>query len=409
MPDLALERVNQVSDSIGDVIFIHGLGGSSRETWTVKGVIKEGDAKQEYESFFPALLATDFPELDFWTLGYSASLTKWSENLEANELQRVCASILDYLLGKDIGKQSLILICHSLGGIVAKEILHLSKESKNRRQNSIYSSTCAVSFIATPHKGSKWGDIFSRINSILPFIRETTRLEELRFDSQYLENLSKWYRENIDLEQIETQSFYEQRKIKGLLIVPHISANPDVAGCDPIPISKNHISICKPTHKNSAVYVSIAGLIRYHLLEEYYLKRKGKNAKHILPEQTIVIGIVKEGDNVLMVRRRQMVNRLTWQFVAGRLKVGEEEPGECIVREIKEETGIIAKAEQELGTEIDANIPYKKLFYSCLYLGGKAKNKDKNENTDVKWVPIRDIEKHITTPLSETIRKHLCI
>jgi len=407
MSELILERINDTSDSIGDVVFIHGLGGSSCDTWTTKGVVKDGASKQDFESFFPALLATDFPELDFWTLDYSASITKWSENLEANELQRVCSSILDYFLGKGIGKQSLVIVCHSLGGIVAKEVLRLSKESKNKRQNSLFNSTCAVSFIATPHKGSKWADIFSNIDAVLPFIRTTSRIDEIKFDSQYLEGLSKWYRENISPELIETQCFYEQRKTKRILVVPHISANPDVAGCDPIPISENHLNICKPTHKNAPVYVSITGIIRYHLLEEYYLKIKGKKAKSILPEQTIVIGIVKEGDNVLMVRRRHMVNRLTWQFVAGRLKVGEEDPGECIIREIREETGIIARADEKLGTETDPNIPYKKIFYSCVYLSGKAKNKDKNENTAVRWVPIKDIRNHITTPLSNTIAKYL--
>lgn len=407
MQQLNLKRVNDENDSIGDVVFIHGLGGSGDASWTSDGVLKEGEAKQDFVSFFPAVLSADFPELDVWTLDYSASLTKWSDNLESNELQRVCSAILEFLLGKGIGKQPLILVCHSLGGIVAKEILRLSHDSRNRRQHALFDRTTAVSFLATPHKGSKWADTLKTVNAVLPFIRTSTRIDELMFDNVYLEKLSKWYRENVSPAQMETQSFYEQRKTNGILVVSHASANPDVEGCDPIPVSENHINICKPRHKNSEVYVAISGLIRFHLLEENDLNRKGAKGKTLLPSQTIVIGIVKRDEEVLMVRRRNMINRLTWQFVAGRLKVGEEDAGECIVREIHEETGVNARAEKELGREVDEHAPYDKIFYACRYLSGEAKNNDSNENSEVQWVPIRDIEQFITTPLSATARQYL--
>jgi ADP-ribose pyrophosphatase YjhB (NUDIX family) len=191
------------------------------------------------------------------------------------------------------------------------------------------------------------------------------------------------------------------------MIVDHVSANPDVSGCDPIPVSQNHISICKPASKKAPVYVMISGLIRHHLLQENKLRRKKGNAKALLPPQTVVIGLVKHNNKVLMVRRRQMIDRLTWQFVAGRLRVYQEEPAECIVREIREETGITVRAGILLGTTSDEHAPYERIYFSCEYLYGEVTNTDTLENTDVAWVEISDVERYVTTPISQIAKQYL--
>ncbi len=400
MPELSLNLVSADADAYGDVVFVHGLGGSAAETWKSDGTLKKGEAQQDYVSVFPSVLAADFPELNIWTLDYPAAISKWSENLQWNELSRVCHAILEILIAKGIGTQPVVFVCHSLSGIVAKEVLRLSWESQNRRQSQLFKMTRACSFLATPHKGSNWAGVLETVNSILPFVRTTSRIEELEFDNTYLEKLAKWYRETVLPKVCETQAFYEQNKTKGIIVVKHVSANPDVAGCDPIPVRENHISIAKPRHKNSTVYLSISGLIRYHLLEENDLKREGGKGKQLLPPQTIVIGIVKFQGKVLMVRRKHMIDRLTWQFVAGRLKVGQEDPGKCIVREVKEETGVSVKATKELGTSVDEHTPYKKIYFACEYLSGTPHNADSEENEDVQWVAIDQIERFVTTPLS---------
>ncbi|MFM8276109.1 MAG: alpha/beta fold hydrolase [Cyanobium sp.] len=399
MTDLALTVAGGNENALGDVLFIHGLGGSGTDTWTSDGQLKDGEASQDFVSFFPAVLAADFPELRFLTLEYSAEATRWADNLRWNELHRVAAAVLEYLQGSGIGEKPLIIVAHSLGGIVAKELLKTSYESMNPRKKAFFSSVRAISFLATPHKGSKWADIVTKINGALPFIRPTSRIQELMFDSVYLEQLSAWYRDTIKPDLVETQAFYEQRPTGQVIVVDHVSANPDVSGCEPIPVDQDHINICKPASKKAPVYVGICGLIRHHLLKE--------EADEPLPPQTVVIGLVVHDGKVLMVRRKHTIDRLTWQFVAGRLRALQETEEECIVREIREETGITVRARNCLGSIVDQHVPYKRIYYSCEYLTGMPINADDEENSDVAWVPIGDVERYSTTPISRPVRDYL--
>jgi len=401
MEDLELISINNhTDDAIGDVIFIHGLGGDSTGTWTFVDTAGRRESKQEISSFFPSVLSADFPEINFWTLDYSAHVTKWSENPKYNELTRVCNEILEYLVGTRICEKPLILICHSLGGIVAKILFKKSASSKSKRLRRFSENLRAISFLATPHKGSKWADIFKSVNQVIPFIRLTERINELEFDNATLEELSSWYRDNASELNIETQAFYEQNKTNGILVVEHVSANPDVQGCEPIPVNSNHIEICKPRSKVSTVYRSISGLIRYHLLDQ-------SSSGGLRPE-TVVIGVVRKDNEVLMVRRREGIDGLTWQFVGGRLRSGENEE-ECIVREIKEETSIMAKVTRRLGIEKGGVGPNIRIYIACEYLGGEIKNCDDYENSDVSWVNIQDVRRYATTPISKPVRNFLGI
>ena len=53
----------------GDMIFMHGLGGSWDETWS--------HTKKDRASFWPAWLAEDLPHLAVHSLAYEASPLKW--------------------------------------------------------------------------------------------------------------------------------------------------------------------------------------------------------------------------------------------------------------------------------------------------------------------------------------------
>ena len=404
---IVLRRVSrELVSPLGDVVFVHGIGGNGIDTWTSAASVGKGEAEQEFVSYFPAVIATDFPELNFWTLDYAAKISEWQEkDIKFNELPRHCTQILEYLSSSGIGTRPTIFVCHSLGGIVTKEVLKQSCRSRFKRLKRVWQTTSAVSFIATPHKGANAANIIESINSVLPFVRPTGRLSELAHDNVYLEELSAWYREHAMPEDIETQAFYEQKKTKGLMVVPHYSANPDVVGCSPIGVNANHLEIVKPARKDDQVYRSLSGLIDFHLMD-------GKKS-HVaadtggIPPQTVVIGVVAKGKKILMVRRRNPINNLTWQFVAGRLRVGEETPEECIVREAKEEANIDAKVLRILGEAEDPEIPYKRVYVALEYLDGKLANSDSVENSEVRWVKIETVEKFVTTPIHPLVQSLL--
>jgi protein SERAC1 len=75
----------------------------------------------------------------------------------------------------------------------------------------------------------------------------------------FLEDLNSYYRDfavkNSDL---KTVVYYEKFKTKNLLeIVDRSSADPGVAGSQPVPVDKDHINICKPKDQDDVVYIGV--------------------------------------------------------------------------------------------------------------------------------------------------------
>jgi predicted alpha/beta hydrolase family esterase len=115
-----------------DVIFVHGLTGDPVDTWSSDGVTeKEG-------SYWPRWLVTDLPHLNFYTLGFPASLfAQWAKK-EMNLYQR-SKNVLELLASYDFGARPIVFVCHSLGGLLVKQILRTAKES-----TPVESSCCVV-------------------------------------------------------------------------------------------------------------------------------------------------------------------------------------------------------------------------------------------------------------------------
>ena len=131
MSTIKLDLVSRIIDRPnGDVVFIHGLGGDAKKTWSSEDSVGKGDSEREFISYFPAVLSADLPETNIWALDYSAQITNWGNKPICNELPRYCNNIFEYLAGNSIGTRPLILVCHSLGGLVAKEIVRKSSEAK---------------------------------------------------------------------------------------------------------------------------------------------------------------------------------------------------------------------------------------------------------------------------------------
>ncbi|WP_405275823.1 hypothetical protein [Gaopeijia maritima] len=95
--NIKVHRIGEASSgprTSGDVVFFHGLGGNAGDTWATSSSAGKGDDAQDIVSYFPAVLAADFPEARIWAVDYSAYATKWEENLKYNELERHCSAIL---------------------------------------------------------------------------------------------------------------------------------------------------------------------------------------------------------------------------------------------------------------------------------------------------------------------------
>ncbi len=234
-------------DRVGDVIFIHGLDGDARSTWHPKG---------RPEDFWPAWLGEDLPTVGVWSLGYKASSSAWTGG--AMPLADRARKTLAVLETEKLGQKPLVLICHSLGGLLAKQILRHAQELGNTNWRKIAIQTKGIVFLSTPHYGA---NIINWLKRMRRFLRMTAAADELEAHDSGLRDLNAWYRSNSASLGIMTQVYYEKQPVAGVHIVNETSADPGVPEEIPIPMDDNHITICKPTSRDSLLHMRVKSFV----------------------------------------------------------------------------------------------------------------------------------------------------
>jgi hypothetical protein len=236
---LKLLSERHANEFVGDVIFVHGMGGDPFSTW----------APTEEGGHWGKWLAQRRKDLRIWTLGYPASPSFWTGN--AMPLQDRAVSVLALLKADGIGKQPICFITHSLGGLLVKQLLQVAINGGTDEYTKLGTAVCGVVFLSSPHTGS---DVASVIHKLSGLLRTTPVIEDLRDDGALLRTLNSWYIQNVEALGIKNKVFFEMRDTMGVRVVDENSAAMNVKGTIPIPVDANHAEICKPISKDAPVY-----------------------------------------------------------------------------------------------------------------------------------------------------------
>lgn len=225
-----------------DIVFVHGITGDPEETWTNSG-----------DDFWPCWLVNDLPGVCVHTAGYPSSLfEKWSKK-EMNLHERA-TSLVEHMVSHKIGKRPLVLVCHSLGGLLAKEMFRACCEAQDEDWIALGNQLKLVVFFATPHKGASLAAI---LKTLIPRA-SSTFIDALSNDSGFLTNLNNGYRDLAGKKDVTTIAYYEKYKTKNVaLVVAEDSADPGCTKTRPIAIDADHIGICKPAAQDAAAYLSV--------------------------------------------------------------------------------------------------------------------------------------------------------
>ncbi|MDS4042594.1 MAG: hypothetical protein RKP20_15645 [Candidatus Competibacter sp.] len=234
-------------DHVADVIFVHGLDGDARTTWHPKG---------DPQAFWPAWLGEDVPAIGVWSLGYAVSASAWKGH--AMPLADRATNVLQQLKLDKIGRRPVVFVCHSLGGLLVKQVLRHASDFGNPAWKAITTQTKAVVFLSTPHSGA---DLASWIQYIGGLLRTTVSVEELEVHHPRLRELNLWYRNHVADFDLTTEVYYEKRPVAGILVVNETTADPGIVGVVPVPVDEDHVSICKPASKDSLIYRSVKCLV----------------------------------------------------------------------------------------------------------------------------------------------------
>lgn len=240
------------ADAHVDIVFIHGLEGDAHTTWQHQP--GESDCWLHW-------LKTDITDANIWTCGYPAS--KFREALTSGPgmgINAHASAIIECLHLENIGSRPLILVCHSLGGLMAKAILQVCSQSEKPAWMAIAAAIKGVVFIGTPHAGS----LLANVLSLIPGVSTITR--QLQQDDDVSAMLDRSYRAYVRDGKLKTQIFIEALNTTGFKVVPGSSADPKIPGCECVAIHADHKTICKPQDRQALLYRSTRRFIEDALL-----------------------------------------------------------------------------------------------------------------------------------------------
>jgi len=171
---LGLNLLYDPADPVVDFVFVQGLGGGSRKTWSKSSNIKH---------FWPRWLAqdSDFQDVRIHSFGYNSDWASMKQDV--SNISDFALSLLNALQYSDTMRKHsgtpIVFIVHSMRGLVVKKAFLLA------RQDAAFQDLAAlfriIVFLATPHRGSDGAHV---INSVL-------RLSFAHTSRQYVEELER--------------------------------------------------------------------------------------------------------------------------------------------------------------------------------------------------------------------------
>lgn len=231
------------------ILFIHGLTGSN-ETW-----------KNELtQKTFPELLLNDSiikDNFDIAYFEYYSSLLNIKEklsmikaffskdkstpkNISVSEISDVLNTRIKYELDE---YHSIVIIAHSMGGIIAKKTILDFAENGNSKIKLFLS-------LAVPHLGSSLADYGS-------FISSNIQIKYLKpFQDESMQLVNRWFKSSL----LPTTKYFAG-VYEGVVNI-HSAIPPNTKENDKVKVDENHLTIAKPKNENSIVIVSTINILK---------------------------------------------------------------------------------------------------------------------------------------------------
>ncbi|KAL4895497.1 hypothetical protein BDV59DRAFT_174033 [Aspergillus ambiguus] len=276
-----------------DIVFVHGLHGHPFDTWTSKT-----------GCFWPYdLLPGTLGKVRILTYGYCASIGTFIDTDEANSLPTQAESFALILVENrkrlSCSDRPIIYVCHSLGGVLVKELLLHCRENSSYNSvylNSIYRSTCGILFLGTPHNtnGLGWNSIVQSISSavlgkeyIQPSLHEQGEPSS-QVRGSTIQNISQnFFRFT---KAFPISFFYETLPVHGSVpVLERTSAAPCIPGTIQIGVPSHHLNLPKFNSINESGYSAIAGVLNDYALAA----RKGDSLDDGVSDSTAALPSLK--------------------------------------------------------------------------------------------------------------------
>lgn len=305
-PD-GVKVLHDCPDAALDVCFIHGLAGNRDTTWTVPG---------QLHPWPKTLLPKKLQNARILTYGYDAYVVRRGGVTGTSRLIDHALNLLHDLTADraacNASSRPLILVAHSLGGLVCKEAILLSRNNPEAHLRGIFESLKGIAFMGTPHRGS-WMADWARIPaSALGFVSSAniSLLASLETDSQLLESMQVQFwllvrevRESGRM--LEVTCFFEElpMPVAGI-VVPKESAT--LEGYNSITIHADHRDLVRFTSAEANGFKRFLGeLVRWD--------GQVRNGQALMPSSggtnTQIVNSVTTGSAPAYVAQNQTINQ----------------------------------------------------------------------------------------------------
>jgi hypothetical protein len=195
--------------------------------------------------------------------GYNADVYSFGErgpssDLIHNHAETLLNSLKSNRTLEEVEDHPIIWIAHSLGGILVKRALMMSRNIQEKKLDdlrSIMISTYGIIFLGTPHTGAdpaKWGLMLQRMVKVL------MPKAIMHTENQLVADMANLF-------QICMVHETQQTELKGMgktLIVDNVSASPPLPGVKYFGIEATHSLMCKFETKNSPGWANVASNIK---------------------------------------------------------------------------------------------------------------------------------------------------
>ncbi|KAB5530436.1 NACHT and WD domain-containing protein, variant [Coniochaeta sp. 2T2.1] len=281
----------------GDIVFVHGLGGSAWRTWCWE---------RELKNFWPQWLVQDEPFSTYRisTFGYNARFKGQATNLDIIDFAKdLLLQLYTTLCENGAPAGPIIFIAHSMGGLVVKKAYMLGKH--DRQFSELVSRVFGIIFLATPHRGAEHAKVLNNILSAAPFgAPPKAYVAELERQSSSISDINENFRQQC--EELSLVSFYETLKtnmhVSKVLIVEKDSAVLGYPNEVSASMDADHHSICKFKDRSDPNFIKLRSLLRSWILRQMELDRPpllGRESSYaeILKRAQSILGIHQPGES----------------------------------------------------------------------------------------------------------------
>ncbi|KAI0457259.1 hypothetical protein F5B21DRAFT_464875 [Xylaria acuta] len=250
-----------------DIIFVHGLGGASRRTWS-----KHGDPSLFWPGMFLPL-EPDIKEARILTFGYNSNFRPGSGKSTMSILDFAKELLYDMKYAIDemsvpnsenlqMGEQPIIFIVHSMGGLIVKEAY--IQGQNDPAYIEIIKAISSIIFLSTPHRGTNLAETLNRILRVSIVGNPMQFIAELSAGSQTLQKLNEQFRHIAP--RLQVVSFYETRPTSmartQVMVLEKDSSVLGYPGEVSKPLDADHHDVCKFNGPDDPRYISVRNVLK---------------------------------------------------------------------------------------------------------------------------------------------------